>query len=113
MVRRTALAVCIASTLALAASAQPAPPASAPALVFTRATVQSLFVDDGQQYIRLKLGPGSGLPFRTLSFRVRDAALVAPYPPGATVEFVARRIDGENTLTDLRAAPKILRFETH
>lgn len=113
MAWRVALTICIALSLALPVSAQPAAAASAPALVFTRATVQSLFVEDGKQYIRLKLGPGSGLPFRTQSFRVREAALVAPYPPGSSVEFVTRRIGGENTLVALRPAPPILRFESH
>ena len=86
---------------------------SAPVLIYTRATVQSVFNEGAKHYIRLKLGPGSGLPFRTQTFRLRDPAVAVPFPPGTGVEFVARRIDGENTLTELRAAPKLLRFESH
>ncbi|WP_326537181.1 hypothetical protein [Pseudorhodoferax sp.] len=118
---RTAHAIWIGWALASSALAQQtAPPAAATAaqeraLVFTRATVQSVFDEDKgrKHYIRLKLGPGSGLPFRTLTFRVRDPEMVAPFPPGTGVEFVAQRVDGENTLTALRAAPKLLRFESH
>lgn len=117
---RTAPAIWIGWALACGALAQQpaasrAPTAREEALVFTRATVQSVFDEDQgrKHYIRLKLGPGAGLPFRTLTFRVRDLALVAPFPPGSGVEFVARRLDGENTLTALRAAPHLLRFESH
>lgn len=119
---QTAQAIWIGWALACGAQAQQSAPPVAPAtaaqdraLVFTRATVQSVFEEDKgrKRYIRLKLGPGSGLPFRTLTFRVRDPALVAPFPPGTGVEFVAQRLDGENTLVALRAAPKLMRFESH
>lgn len=98
---------------ALAQDSGPATPAQTQ--VFTRATLHSVFSEDQgrRHYVRLKLGPGSGLPFRTLSFRVRDPALLAPFAVGSSVAFVARRVDGENQLTALRAAPPLLRFETH
>lgn len=116
MVWRTTVVV-VAGVLALgsAQAQQPAASASQPALVYTRATVQSVFAEDGgrRHYIRLKLGPGSGLPFRTQTFRVRDMALIADFPPGSGVEFVARRQDGENTLVALRGTARIQRFETH
>lgn len=90
------------------------PPAEKKAVpqVFTPATVASVFDTDAgaKHYIRLKLGPNQGLPFRTLTFRVRDPALIAPFPPGSGVAFIAQRLDGENTLTALRAAPKPQRF---
>lgn len=105
MVRRTASVWLLACTAALAQS----PPQQQPGPVTTRATVQSHLVQDGRQYVRLKLHAGAGLPFTTLTFRVRDPALVAPFPPGSSVDFVARRVDGENTLTVLRAAPKVPR----
>ena len=109
---RTTLAAAV-----LALGAVHALPASAdtpaPVLIYTRATVQSVFNEGAKHYIRLKLGPGSGLPFRTQTFRLRDPALATPFPPGTGVEFVARRLDGENTLTELRPAAKILRFESH
>ena len=98
-----------------AQAAESAPSVPPQAQVFTRATVHSVLTEDGgrRRYIRLQLGPGSGLPFRTQTFRVRDAALVADVAPGTTVEFVARRVEGQNTLAALRAAPKIQRFEVH
>ena len=80
--------------------------------VFTHASVASVFDTDAgaKHYVRLKLGPNQGMPFRTLTFRVRDPALIAPFPPGSGVEFIAQRLDGENTVTALRAAPKPGRF---
>ncbi|KQP22782.1 copper-binding protein [Pseudorhodoferax sp. Leaf267] len=109
---RTAL---IATALVLDTAHAQTPKAAPPeqAVVYTRATVQSVFVEDARHYIRLKLGPGSGLPFRTLTFRVRDPAQVAAFTPGMGVEFIAARVGDENTLTALRAAPGIKRFESH
>ena len=111
---RTLLLGCLlAAPLAEAQTpAGPQPQHEAAPQVFTRASVASVFDTDAgtKHYIRLKLGPNLGLPFRTLTFRVRDPALIAPFAPGSGVEFVARRLDGENTLTALRAAPRPQRF---
>lgn len=111
---RTALLGCLLAAALAQAQGPGAPPVAEKAApqVFTRATVASVFDTDAgaKHYIRLKLGPHPGLPFRTVTFRVRDPALTAPFPPGSGVEFVAQRLDGENTVIALRAAPRPQRF---
>lgn len=91
----------VASTAAAPADA----PASAPA-VYTRGEFRSVSVEDGgrRTYARINVVVGQALPFSTLRFRVLDRALVQDLKPGARVEFRAQRLQGENTLTDLRPA---------
>ncbi|MES2633084.1 MAG: copper-binding protein [Pseudomonadota bacterium] len=81
--------------------------------VFTRAVVRSVFTEDGgkRQYIRLKLVPQGKLPFSTITFRVIDPRLVSGLKDGASVQFRAERLDGENTVTAIRAAAPCERFE--
>ncbi len=88
---------------------QPAP-ASA---VFTRATVRAMFEQDhGRRlYISLRLNLPVEAPFSALTFRVRERALVAGLQPGASVEFQAGRIDGENVVTAIRPVPPCVRFQ--
>lgn len=87
--------------------------ASAQQLVETRATVRSIFEEDGGQriYIRLKLVQLHDKPFTTLTFRVTDRALLAGITEGSSVAFTAARAAGENTITSLRAATPCVRFQ--
>jgi hypothetical protein len=81
------------------------PPAARDAeVVYTRGEFRGTFEEEGGRrlYARIKLAPGRKLPFSTLTFRVRDPKLVVGIAPGATVEFRAEPVDGENTITALR-----------
>lgn len=57
---------------------------------------------DGRRYAHIKLAPERKIPFSTLSYRVLDPALLEGMKPGARVEFLAERRDGENVLTAIR-----------
>ena len=118
----------VATALALAAvwgaaGAQPVAPAgaasaagegAAPAApVYTRARLVSVEADAGgtATLVRLKLLPRAKLPFTTQTFRVVNPALLHGIPQGAWVQFTARHIDGENTLTSIRVTAECKRFE--
>lgn len=118
----------LATALALAAvwgaaGAQPVAPAgaasaavegAAPAApVYTRARVVSLEADAGGNatLVRLKLLPRAKLPFTTQTFRVVNPALLYGISQGAWVQFTARHIDGENTLTSIRVTAECKRLE--
>ena len=106
-----------------AADAQPVAPAgtasaagegAAPAApVYTRARLVSVEADAGGNttHVRLKLLPRAKLPFTIQTFRVANPALLHGISPGAWVQFTARHIDGENTLTSIRVTAECKRFE--
>ena len=106
-----------------AAGAQPVAPAgaasaagegAAPAApVYTRARLVSVEADAGGNatLVRLKLLPRAKLPFTTQTFRVVNPGLLHGISQGAWVQFTARHIDGENTLTSIRVAAECKRFE--
>ena len=115
-----------ATALALAAvcgavGAQPVVPAGAASVaaedaaapVYTRARLVSVEADAGGNatLVRLKLLPRAKLPFTTQTFRVVNPALLHGISQGAWVQFTARHIDGENTLTSIRASVECKRFE--
>ncbi|RYF14458.1 MAG: hypothetical protein EOO30_18110 [Comamonadaceae bacterium] len=77
-------------------------------VVYTRGEFRGSFEEDGGRrlYARVKLAPGSKIPFSTLTYRVPDRTLVAGLSAGTAVEFRAERIDGENTITAMRPASK-------
>lgn len=81
--------------------------------VETRATLRAVTEEDagGRVYVHLKIVPNAKLPFTTLRFRVRDRALLAGLREGSSVKFRAERVDGENTLVAIRAAPPCDRFQ--
>ena len=80
--------------------------------VFTRARLVSVQPDrDGRLLVRLKLLPRSKIPFSTLTFTVRDRALVADIPEGAWVKFTARSVEGENLLTAIHVVEECRRFQ--
>ena len=118
----------LATALALAAvwgaaGAQPVAPAgaasaaaedAAPAApVYTRARLVSVEMDASgtATLVRLKLLPRAKLPFTTQTFRVVNPALLHGIPQGAWVQFTARHIDGENTLTSIRVTAECKRLE--
>ena len=106
-----------------AAGAQPVAPAgaasaaaedAAPAApVYTRARLVSVEMDasGNATLVRLKLLPRAKLPFTTQTFRVVNPALLHGIPQGAWVQFTARHIDGENTLTSIRVTAECKRLE--
>mgnify|MGYP001610545161 FL=1 len=106
-----------------AAGAQPVAPAgaasaaaedAAPAApVYTRARLVSVEADAGgtATLVRLKLLPRAKLPFTTQTFRVANPALLHGISQGSWVQFTARHIDGENTLTSIRVTAECKRFE--
>ena len=117
---RAMLFTCMVSIVLLgggAAAAQPVADgaeAAAPEPVATRARVVSVDAATGRdkpRYIRLQLVPRARLPFSTLTFRVRDAALVSGITPGIWVKFKAERQDGENTLTSIQVVAECQRFQ--
>ena len=93
--------------------AEPAGNASDASVVYTRARLVSFQKDaaTGKGYVRLKLLPRAKIPFTVQTFRVRDPGLLEGIPPGAWVQFTARHIEGENTLTAIRATAECRRFE--
>ena len=106
-----------------AAGAQPVAPAgaasaavegAAPAApVYTRARLVSVEADAGGNatHVRLKLLPRAKLSFTTQTFRVANPALLHGISQGSWVQFTARHIDGENTLTSIRVTAECKRFE--
>lgn len=101
----------VAPAGAASVAVEAAAPAAAP--VYTRARLVSVEVDAGGNttHVRLKLLPRAKLPFTTQTFRVVNPALMHGIPQGAWVQFTARHIDGENTLTSIRATAECKRFE--
>ena len=106
-----------------AAGAQPVAPAgaasaavegAAPAApVYTRARLVSVEMDasGNATHVRLRLLPRAKLPFTTQTFRVVNPALLHGISQGAWVQFTARHIDGENTLTSIRVTAECKRLE--
>lgn len=76
-------------------------------VIYTRGEFRGSFTEDGGRrvYARVKLAPGRQVPFSTLTYRLRDGKLVQGLQPGTQVDFRAERIDGENTITELRLPP--------
>ena len=110
-------AVCgaaVAQPLAPAGTASAVAEDAAPAApVYTRARLVSVEADAGGNitHVRLKLLPRAKLPFTTQTFRVVNPALLHGIPQGTWVQFTARHIEGENTLTSIRVTAECKRFE--
>ncbi|MDH6593626.1 Cu/Ag efflux protein CusF [Variovorax sp. TBS-050B] len=108
-----ALAALGLSLIAGPAAAQPtpAPAAGETQPVYTRARFKSAHEEAGKPYVRLTLVPRAKLPFSTQTFRLADRALLDGIADDSPVEFVSRRIDGENTVVAIRAVPACRRFQ--
>jgi len=107
------LAIWMLWAMAGVSAAQNAAPVPAEP-VYTRARVVSVLQEPGSRgklYVRLKLLPRSKIPFTTQAFLVRDPALLAGIPEGASVKFTARHVDGENTLMSIHVVEACQRFQ--
>lgn len=80
--------------------------------VYTRARLMSSHEEPGGKlYLHLKIPPRSKIPFTTQTFRLADRRLVADIANGTPVEFVSRRLEGENTVVAIRAVAECHRFQ--
>ena len=86
------------AALAQAATADPA------ATVYTQGEFRAVSQEQGSRdsFAHIKVAPGVKIPFSTITYRVRDAALIKGLQPGARVEFRAERVEGENVLVAIR-----------
>ncbi|MCJ0763062.1 copper-binding protein [Variovorax terrae] len=111
--RRLALLAVAALLPLLATASEPPAPAPTSQVVYTRAQVRALPAASGPDsgLLRLKIRPRAKMPFSTLTFQVRDAALLAGIRVGDEVEFTARAEGGENVLTRLRKVAPCVRFQ--
>ncbi len=80
--------------------------------VYTSARLMSSHEEPGGKlYLHLKIPPRSKIPFTTQTFRLADRKLVADIADGTPVEFVSRRLEGENTVVAIRAVAECHRFQ--
>lgn len=100
-----AVLLCCLPAAALAQGAAPASAAADPATIYTQGEFRSVSQEQGSRdtFAHIKVAPGVKIPFSTITFRVRDAALLKGLQPGARVEFRAERVEGENVLVAIRA----------
>lgn len=86
------------AALAQAAAADPA------ASVYTHGEFRAISQEPGSRdtFAHIKVAPGVKIPFSTITYRVRDAALLKGLQPGTRVEFRAERVEGENVLVAIR-----------
>lgn len=86
------------AALAQAAAADPA------ATVYTQGEFRAVSQEPGSRdsFAHIKVAPGVKIPFSTITYRVRDAALLKGLEPGSRVEFRAERVEGENVLVAIR-----------
>jgi len=103
------LVLAAAALLALAGAAAEEPKTDP---VYTRARLMSSHEEPGGKlYLHLKIPPRSKIPFTTQTFRLADRKLVADIADGTPVEFVSRRLEGENTVVSIRAVAECPRFQ--
>lgn len=104
--RSVATVLALACCLPDAASAQAATAAAAadPASVYTQGEFRAVSQEQGSRdsFAHIKVAPGMKIPFTTITYRVRDAALLKGLQPGTRVEFRAERVEGENVLVAIR-----------
>lgn len=82
----------------------PAPGAADQAAIYTHGEFRAVSQEQGSRdtFAHIKLAPGAKIPFSTITYRVRDAALLKGLQPGTRVEFRAERVEGENVLVAIR-----------
>ncbi len=101
-----ATAALLLCCLAGAASTQAAATTAAadPATVYTHGEFRAVSQEPGSRdtFAHIKVAPGVKIPFSTITFRVRDAALLKGLQPGTRVEFRSERVEGENVLVAIR-----------
>lgn len=108
--RSAAAVLALACGLPGAASAQAATAvvADPAATVYTQGEYRAVSQEPGSRdsFAHIKVAPGVKIPFSTLTYRVRDAALLKGLQPGTRVEFRAERVEGENVLVAIRPRPQ-------
>ncbi|MES2611888.1 MAG: copper-binding protein [Pseudomonadota bacterium] len=109
--RSLAAAAALLCCLPVAALAQATAPAAAaaaaaadPATIYTHGEFRAVSQEQGSRdtFAHIKVAPGVKIPFSTITYRVRDAALLKGLQPGTRVEFRAERVEGENVLVAIR-----------
>lgn len=101
--RSLAASVLLLCCLPGAASAQTATTAGADS-VYTQGEFRAVSQEQGSRdtFAHIKVAPGTKIPFSTITYRVRDAALLKGLQPGTRVEFRAERVEGENVLVAIK-----------
>ncbi len=99
-----ALLLCCLAGAASAPAAVAMTAAADPATVYTHGEFRAVSQEPGSRdtFAHIKLAPGVKIPFSTITFRVRDAALLKGLQPGTRVEFRSERVEGENVLVAIR-----------
>ncbi|MGH6807447.1 MAG: copper-binding protein [Ensifer adhaerens] len=82
------------AVLAMAASAQ--------AAEFTKGTVKKLDSSARKVTIAHEDLKNLDMPAMTMVFRIKDDAVLAKLKEGAAIEFVADRVDGKLTVTEIK-----------
>ncbi len=86
--------ITVFAALAMAASAQ--------AAEFTKGTVKKLDSSAKKVTIAHEDLKNLDMPAMTMVFRVKDEAILAKLKEGAAIEFVADRVDGKLTVTEIK-----------
>ncbi|MGF6176312.1 copper-binding protein [Ensifer sp. 4252] len=86
--------ITLIATLAMAASVQ--------AAEFTKGTVKKLDTSAKKVTIAHEDLKNLDMPAMTMVFRVKDDAILAKLKEGAAIEFVADRVDGKLTVTEIK-----------
>ena len=89
------ITITAATILALSVSA-------AAAQTFTKGTVKEVDPDAGKVTIIHEELVDLGMPAMTMVFRVADEAMMADLAEGRDIEFVADRVEGKLTVTEMR-----------
>lgn len=76
--------------------------ASAQAAEFTKGTVKKLDASAKKVTIAHEDLKNLDMPAMTMVFRVKDEAILAKLKEGAAIEFVADRVDGKLTVTEIK-----------
>ncbi|OCP15380.1 MULTISPECIES: copper-binding protein [unclassified Ensifer] len=86
--------VTLLATLVMAVSAQ--------AAEFTKGTVKKLDTAAKKVTIAHEDLKNLDMPAMTMVFRIKDEAILAKLKEGAPIEFVADRVDGKLTVTEIK-----------
>lgn len=92
----------LANTFALAAAAFLAATVAFAEATFTKGVVKKVKPEDGKVTIIHEELVELDMPAMTMVFSVADDAMFERLEPGAEIEFVAERINGKLTVTNLK-----------
>ena len=71
-------------------------------VVYTKGVVKKIKAKDGKVTVIHEAIESLGMPAMTMVFRVTDETLMDQLTPGEDIEFVADRVKGKLTITDLK-----------